>query len=234
MRTIGFAAALALAWGAHAHDAERHTRATRQVEGPADGWVYPLAAPGTYGLPPIKTAADATLLDEAARPVSLAELYDGRITVLAFIYTRCGDICPLAAARMADLQSLASAESDLAGALRLVSLSFDPEHDTPERMAAYAAAFRAPEAAPEWLFLTAPDAAEIAPVLAAYDQPVSRKADPDDGLGPFSHLLRVFLVDPDGAIRNIYSADFLDPRLVVNDVRTLLMEAATPADGSSG
>jgi protein SCO1 len=226
MRTIGFAAALALAWGAHAHDAEQHATATQQVEGPADGWVFPLAAPGTYGLPPIKRAADAMLLDEAGRPVGLSELYDGRITLLAFIYTRCADICPLATTRLADLQSLASADPELAGALRLASLSFDPEHDTPERMAAYAAAFRAPQATPDWMFLTAPNAAAIAPVLAAYDQPVGRKADPDDGFGPFSHLLRVFLVDPDGVIRNIYSADFLDPRLVVNDAKTLLMEVA--------
>ena len=223
MRTVGFAAALALAWGAQAHDAE-HTKATDRVEGPADGWVFPLAAPGTYVLPPIKRAADAMPLDEAGRPVSLSELYDGRITVLAFIYTRCADVCPLASTRMADLQSLASADPELAGALRLVSLSFDPEHDTPERMAEYAAAFRAPEATSEWVFLTAPDAAAMAPVLAAYDQPVSRKAGPDDGFGPFSHLLRVFLVDPDGEIRNIYSADFLDPRLVMNDAKTLLME----------
>ena len=45
-------------------------------------------------------------------------------------------------------------------------------------------------------------------------------------LPSFSHILRVFLIDPDKRIRNIYSTGMLDPRLVVTDVRTLLLEEA--------
>lgn len=229
MRSIALAAALA-AGAAAAHDGREHPAPT--ITGPADGWVYPLAEPGTYALPPVSAAADATLLDETGAPASLAALYAGRVTVLGFVYTRCGDVCPMASMRMAELQALAAADPEAAGALRLATLSFDPGHDTPERMGDYAAAFRDPEiAAPGWTFLTARSAAEIAPVLAAYGQPVARKRDPNDALGPFSHILRVFLIDGEGRVRNIYSADFLDPRLVLNDVRTLLMERRKEEEG---
>jgi cytochrome oxidase Cu insertion factor (SCO1/SenC/PrrC family) len=223
---LGAAAVLSAAFlsgVALAHDPALHPPA--QVEGPADAYVYELAAPGSYDLPRIEPAAGGRLLDEAGAPVELAALFGGRLTVLAFLYTRCGDVCPLAALRLADLQRLAAEDRRVAGQLQIVSLSFDPEHDTPAVIADYAETLRAPEIdAPRWLFLTAAGRAEIAPLLAAYDQPVARKADPNDPSGPLSHLLRVFLIDGEGFIRNIYSADFLDPRLLMNDLRTLQME----------
>jgi cytochrome oxidase Cu insertion factor (SCO1/SenC/PrrC family) len=226
MRIVALAlAGVAAAGAALAHEPGQHTG--RQVTGPADAYAFELAAPGTYRLPPIRAAADATLLDETGRAVSLHELFDGRITVLAFIYTRCGDVCPLASMRMADLQTLAAGDAASAERLQLISLSFDPVYDTPDRMAEYAAALRGGDpAAPDWLFLTAADAASIAPVVEAYRQPVGKKADTDDPLGPYTHLLRVFLIDAQGVVRNIYSADFLDPRLVLNDVKTLRRQAA--------
>jgi len=197
-----------------------------QIEGPADAYVYELAPPGSYDLPRIGKAAGAKLLGEDRKPVELADLYQGRLTILAFMYLRCGDVCPIATTRMADLQLLAAGDPALAKPLQLISLSFDPAYDTPERMAEHGQAMRLPEAgAPDWLFLTSQSDTAIAPVLKAYNQPVGRKADPDDPSGPLAHLLRVFLVDGEGFIRNIYSADFLDPRLLMNDLKTLQMEA---------
>ncbi len=192
-----------------------------QITGPADDWVYPLAKPGTYALPPIGKAADFTLLDEQGREAALSELSAGRITLLAFVYTRCGDICPMASAYMAQVRQLAGS-AGLSDGFGMISLSFDPQYDTPDRMREYAQGFRAEGAGlPPWHFLTARDEATIKPVLAAWSQPVSRKRDASDPLGPLGHLLRVFLIDAEGSIRNIYSADFLDPRLVINDVLTL-------------
>jgi len=206
-----------------AHDPSLH--APVQVEGPADDYVYQLAPPGSYDLPRIKPAAVMTVLDESGDPVDLKTLYAGHLTILSFMYTRCGDACPLAALRLADLQRLAAEDSALARQLQIVSLSFDPDYDTPAVMAEYGGMMRLPDvAAPRWLFLTAPDSASLAPLLAAYNQTVSR-AGPDSVSGPFSHLLRAFLIDGEGSIRNIYSADFLDPRLLMNDLKTLQMEA---------
>ena len=64
--------------------------------------------------------------------------------------------------------------------------------------------------------------------FSAYGQAVDRKADRSDPTGPLNHTLRVFLIDRAGNIRNIYSSGTLDPRLVLADVRTLLMEKAQP------
>ncbi len=193
------------------------------IRGPADAYVYELAAPGTYDLPAIKPAADGVLLDTDGDRRQLADLLRGRLTVMSFIYTRCTDICPLATVRLADLRDLVARDDDLARRVQLISVSFDPAYDTPAVMAEYARNWRSEGAtAPPWLFLTPPDAKTLAPLLAAYDQPVAEKPAEDASGGPLSHLLRVFLIDAEGRIRNIYSADFLDPRLVMNDILTLL------------
>jgi cytochrome oxidase Cu insertion factor (SCO1/SenC/PrrC family) len=187
---------------------------------------YDAPAPGTYQLPIIKAAADAALLDAAGKPIGLRELTRGRVTVLSFIYTRCASAkaCPMATGVLMDLHEMSADHVELAKNLRLVSMSFDPAHDTPERMRAYSAlASERPNAAP-WYFVTARSDAELEPVLAAYGQAVDRKANPADPTGPLNHTLRVYLIDREGRIRNIYSSGTLDLRLVLADVRTLLLE----------
>jgi cytochrome oxidase Cu insertion factor (SCO1/SenC/PrrC family) len=114
-------------------------------------------------------------------------------------------------------------------------MSFDPEHDTPEIIAEHAALWRSSEAgAPEWHFLTAPDRTALAPVLAAYDQAVGPKTDPNAAGGPLHHIFRAYLIDPLGQIRNIYSLDFLDPELVIKDVRTLIIDLEANRQSTSG
>jgi cytochrome oxidase Cu insertion factor (SCO1/SenC/PrrC family) len=188
---------------------------------------YDAPAPGTYKLPVIKPAADGTLLDSAGKPVRLAELTRGRITVMSFIYTRCAaaKACPYATGVLMELHRESSEDAALAKELRLVSMSFDPANDTPERMAAFSGlASRRPTAAP-WHFLTAKSQTELQPILTAYGQAVDEKSNPLDPTGPLNHTLRVFLIDRAGNIRNIYSSGTLDPRLVLADVRTLMMES---------
>jgi protein SCO1/2 len=194
-------------------------------------YAFPLAEPGRYRLPPIKPAAGGSVLDEAGYRHELSELVRGHVTVLAFIYTRCGDLCPAATLDLSRLQDFAAKERVVARELQLVTMSFDPEHDTPEVMREYATHWRAADQpSPEWLFLTAPDQQSIAPLLAAYDQRVSRIRDSASPASSFSHIFRAFLIDQGGVIRNIYSLDFFDPTLVMNDVRTLLMERRTGSE----
>ena len=76
-------------------------------------YAFPMAAPGSYRLPPIKPAGRGAVLDDARRPHELGELFRDRSTVLAFIYTRCGDVCPLAVSDMARLQDLAAKDRRL-------------------------------------------------------------------------------------------------------------------------
>jgi protein SCO1 len=216
---LAAAVVLACSTAGLAHDA--HDVGTRH-SGPADQYVYALAAPGTYQLPAIKRASDGEVRDESGKPRRLADITRGKITVLSFVFTQCADLCPLATLRMAEFQDLVGAQAGLVGEVRLVTMSFDPARDTPERMAEQAALWRG-DAGLEWHFVTAADEDSLKPVLEAYDQAVVAISGEDGELASLSHVLRVFLIDADGVIRNIYSADFLDPRLVLNDVLTVNM-----------
>ena len=209
------------------HETGRHDAAPARPElsipRTAD-YDYDPPAPGSYALPPIKPAADGRVLDEIGAERSLRALLDGKITVMAFIYTRCGDVCPQATMLLHELHGIASEDPALRDDLQLITISFDPEHDTPEAMALNAGAFRRDGESAEWRFLTTSGMDVLRPILEAYDQPIGRKTNPGDPLGPLTHQLRVFLIDRQGEIRNIYSVGFLDPRLVLTDVRTILAE----------
>ena len=214
-------AALLAAGPAAAHDGRAHGA---EVAGPADDYVFALPRPGSYRLPAIKRAAGGPVLDENGQAHDLADLVAGQVTVLAFIYTQCASVCPTATLRLLQLHDIAAAEPATAARLRIVTMSFDPGRDTPEVMREHAGQWRgAAGGRPEWLFLTTTDTTTLAPILSAYDQTVGRNPDPNDPAGQLNHVLRVFLIDAKGTIRNIYSLDFLDPNLVLNDVRTLLM-----------
>jgi cytochrome oxidase Cu insertion factor (SCO1/SenC/PrrC family) len=188
---------------------------------------YEAPAAGSYTLPVVKAAADGDVLDSKGHPLRLGEFTRGRVTVMSFIYTRCAAAraCPYATGVLMQLHRVSSQDAALASGMRLVSMSFDPAVDTPEHMAAYAMLADGHTPAAPWSFLTTRSQVELQPILDAYGQAVDRKKNPLDPAGPLNHTLRVFLIDPDGNIRNIYSSDTLDPRLLLADVRTLLMEA---------
>jgi protein SCO1 len=192
--------------------------------GPTARYAFPLAAPGSYRLPPLRAAAGGSMLDETGTEVDLGEMLHGRITVLSFIYTRCADLCPLATSQLAHLQDLAADDAALDAKVRLVSISFDPEHDTPAVMAEYADTWSRSDNRPEWRFVTTGSKEALSPILKNYDQAIDRTPDHSDPTGGLNHILRAFLIDADGRIRNIYSLDFLDPELILNDIRTLLLE----------
>lgn len=189
---------------------------------------YESPVPGSYSLPIVKAAADGAIFDSNGKPLNLRDLTHGRITVLSFIYTRCAAMkaCPYAAGVLNQLHLLSVDEPTLAKNMRLVSMSFDPDYDTPQRLAAYSEKFLEEKSGCEWRFATAKSTAELESILAAYGQAVDKRDNASDPQGPLYHILRVFLIDREGRIRNIYSSGTLDPRLVVADVKTLLLEEA--------
>jgi len=223
--------ALAAAGGAAAHDEHGGGSKGRPeaavIANEPDALEFVPPAPGSYALPPLGTAADGAVVTSDGRDVRLHDLFDGRVVLLSFVYATCGDArgCPLATATLHRVQRRLRSEPGLAQRLRLLTLSFDPERDTPEVMADYGAGFQ--DERLEWLFLTTRSDARLAPILDAYGQHVVEDVDAQGrGLGRFSHVLRVFLIDPRRHIRNIYSVSFLQPEVLVNDVRTLLLEEA--------
>jgi protein SCO1/2 len=187
---------------------------------------YDPPVPGSYTLPVIKVAADGAIIDSNSKSLNLGKLTHGRITVLSFIYTRCAapKACPYAAGVLSQLHALSADDKALATNMRLVSISFDPEYDTPQRLAAYSEGIREQEPGCEWRFATAKSREALDSILNGYGQAVDKRSNANDPQGPLYHILRVFLIDRDARIRNIYSSATLDPRLVLADVKTLLLE----------
>jgi|SRR5215216_2707158 len=181
---------------------------------------------GSYSLPIIKLAPDGAIIGSTGQALNLRELTHGRVTVLSFIYTRCAapKACPYAMGVLYDLHAVSADDQALAKNMRLVSLSFDPDYDTPQRLASYSEAMRERKPGCEWCFATTRSRAELDTILNGYGQAVDKRSNPNDPQGPLYHILRVFLIDREGRIRNIYSSATLDPRLVLADVKTLLLE----------
>lgn len=182
---------------------------------------YELPAPGSYTLPPIDRVGDHALLASDGSAVQLAALTRGRLAVIAFVYTTCSEAtgCPLADAILQRVDRQLAADPSLAARVRLLTISFDPERDTPQRMAMIRTAF-APKT--DWAFLTARDEAQLAPVLDDFGQAVA-KLRYEDGTwtGLYRHVLKMYLVDEQHRVRNIYSTGLMSPELVLNDLRTL-------------
>ena len=99
------------------------------------------------GLKLFGTVPDFSLLQRDGRRITLADLR-GKVWIANFIYTHCTDTCPLQSARMARLQEELNGEPDI----RFVSITVDPELDTPEVLSEYASRFGADRN--RWLFLT--------------------------------------------------------------------------------
>jgi protein SCO1 len=182
-------------------------------------------APGTYTLHRIMVAPDAEVIGLDGRPAPLARFTHERITLLGLVYTTCVDPdgCPLALQVFDVLERTISETSRLRAAVRLVLLSIDPERDTPAAMRGYAGArARARADRVPWHFLTTRSMRTLAPILDGFGQDRRQAAGP--GPRELSHVLKVFLVDRAGMVREIYSSAFLHPRTVLNDIDTLLME----------
>ncbi|MEW8030723.1 MAG: cytochrome c peroxidase [Candidatus Thiodiazotropha endolucinida] len=189
---------------------------------------YTLPAIGSYSLPPLGEAGNGLVLNSEGKQQRLHDLFNDRYVLLAFIYSTCSDVngCPLSSHVFYKIKSAMKRDAMLADRLKLISLSFDPEVDTPEVMKLYANNFRYAGSAGEWQFITTASHQALQPILQSYNQVIQREVDSSGKASVgYSHVLRVFLIDPQKRIRNIYSVDFLHHDLIINDVKTLLMQA---------
>ena len=177
--------------------------------------------PGSYQLHRIMQAPEGGVLDVDGKAARLSKYLHDRITLLGFIYTTCTDPdgCPLAY-RVFDALKEAIAETPrLRGKVSFVTLSFDPARDTPQAMRSYAGSrVVESDSGLRWYFLTTRSARELLPLVEGFGQHVTRSG------RELSHVLKVFLVDRRGDIREIYSSNFLHPQSVLNDIETLLLE----------
>jgi protein SCO1/2 len=159
---------------------------------PALGFVPP--APGTYRLERIQKAPDGVVLESDGSVHRLSEFTTGKITVFSFIYTYCTDAkgCPLAYATLHSLKSMIEGTRSLRDKVRFVSMSFDPQYDTPAAMRNYGGREARDRRGLEWHFLTTRNGRELAPILDGFGQDVSVAAvQPSGQRAPvLSHMLK--------------------------------------------
>lgn len=148
------------------------------------------------GPPVLGRVPPFSLVDQQGEAITHRDL-TGRPWVADFIFTRCALSCPMMTTRMATL------DDELPPEVALVSVTVDPEHDTPEILADYAAAFGASE---RWYFLTGPEEEILGLVSAGFHLAVD--PDPPPGTAspqePIVHSTRFALVDAEGRIRGYY------------------------------
>lgn len=217
------AAALLLCFGAspvRGHGGTPHDTAGDEGAAPLG---YELPAAGSYELPPILRVADHELLDSDGKRSRILDLEPGELAIVSFVYLSCHDSagCPLALATLVRLDRALAARPELASRVHLATVSFDPARDRPAELARLREGL-GPRS--DWRFLTASGEAELAPVLDDFGQ--DRDLLPADAREParLGHVLKVFLVDSRSDVRNVYSTGFLDHRLLVRDLETLLLE----------
>jgi cytochrome oxidase Cu insertion factor (SCO1/SenC/PrrC family) len=189
---------------------------------------FVLPEPGTYQLQRIMRAPDGPVLTVDGRLDKLSHFTRERITLLGFIYTSCTDPkgCPMAYRVFDRLQDEIRATPALKDQVQLVTLSFDPARDSPSVMKRYAGSQLEDEGGLRWFFLTTPSERELMPLVEGFGQDVQYAIDTSTGR-PFrqlSHVLKVFLIDRGGDVREIYTSTFLHPRAIIGDIKTLLME----------
>ncbi len=156
---------------------------------------------------------DAALIDQTDTRRSLSEWF-GAPTLVTFIYTRCPlpNFCPLMDRNFALIQDRIAADPTLAGRVRLISVTLDPDYDTPAVLSEHASTLGADPAV--WTFLTG-DRVTIDRVAARFGVGVMRDDGPE---GPVTHNLRTALIDSDGKLAKVYSGNEWTPDQVVEDL----------------
>ncbi len=163
------------------------------------GLSFVLSRPRPAPLPVLGTVTDFTLTNQLGQAVSLSDLR-GQVWLADIIFTRCPGPCARMTRQMAEIQNALPRASDA----RLISLTTDPEFDTPEILAKYATRFGA--VAQRWQFLTGTKL-EIANLaidslkLTTLEKPPEERTSSDD---LFIHSTIFVLVDKAGRLRGIY------------------------------
>lgn len=142
-------------------------------------------------------AVPAALLEDGTGRSFRLDEYRGTAVAVEFIYTRCRTLCAVMGSGFERLQGELEQSGD---ELRLLSVSFDPEHDTPAALADYARRYRADAA--RWRIARVADRSELAALLATFGVVVI-----PDALGEFQHNGAIHLLDREGRLARILDLD---------------------------
>lgn len=142
------------------------------------------------------------LTDSLGQPFGSAEL-EGQVYVVDFIFTRCASICPLLTAAMSRLDRR-YVDEGIEG-IRLLSVTVDPDYDTPEVLRDYGDAHRIDPA--RWTLLTGPESEIRELVTGGFKTAIGEPRASGDNLIDIAHSGKFVLVDGRGGIRGYYDTD---------------------------
>jgi len=159
----------------------------------------------------IAPAQEFALISQDGAPVKLAD-YRGKVVAVTFIFTLCADTCPVLTPMMSFVQDQLGA--NFGEKIHFVSITVDPERDTPEVLKEYAQAFGANLSG--WSFLTGtPDA--IRDVTRRYGIFAAKTAN-----GSIDHTFLTSIIDQRGILRVQYLGVRFDPEEFRRDLVSLL------------
>ena len=171
---------------------------------------------GSDGVKQYGAVPDFKLTERSGKDVAMGDLR-GKIWIADFIYTTCTDTCPLQTAAMAQLQKEFAAQS----AVQFVSVSVDPERDTPQVLSAYADKHEANRQ--RWYFLTGQRDQVIKLIRDGFHLSVAALPDSAEQSGMIPHSPRFVLIDRQSHIRGYYdSRELAGLARLKNDIETLL------------
>ncbi len=157
--------------------------------------------------------ADFSLTDQSGKKFQFKNLH-GKVVVVAFAYTTCPDVCPLITAALRQVQTnLSNGERKNS---HLLTVTTDPEVDSPKVLAGYAKRYGAELSG--WSFLTG-DEATLKTVWKNFGVGVKRKA-----RGLVDHTPLTAIVDRRGVLRFAYIGPSPDARSVLSDMRSLMTD----------
>jgi protein SCO1/2 len=165
-------------------------------------------------LPMMGDAPDFTLTSQDRKSVSLHD-FRGKAVAIAFIYTSCTDVCPMLTANMASVEKKLGPA--FGSKVAFISITVDPERDTPEVLKEYANNFSADPKG--WVFLTG-EAEAVRQVGLKYGVVARKTAD-----GDVDHNLLTSLVDAGGNLRVQYLGPNFDLEEFRGDLVSLMDEA---------
>lgn len=168
-----------------------------------------------------RPAPDFTLINQDGETVSLSD-YRGSFVLLDFVYTSCETVCPLLTANMRQVQD--ELGDRFGSSVFLISVTIDPEYDTPEVLKAYAENFGAGLSG--WAFLTG-EPATVYQVLDDYMQTFEKKAPQD-----IDHTALTVLIGPDGVERHRYWGTGYPTEMVIEHIEAVGRQGAEKTDVS--
>jgi protein SCO1/2 len=163
---------------------------------------------------------DYQLTDSKGREIT-RETFAGKPLLLTFIFTRCPipNFCPLMTTNFREVQQALMASPDQANSVQLLSISFDPQFDTPQVLSEYAASQT--KNTDQWRFATG-TSHETGRLTQAFAIAVNQES------GTINHGLATALVDGHGVIRNIWRGNAWKPDEVIAALRDLGIEFTKP------